>query len=154
MREQGHGTIVNIASAAAAAATKLHVSYSPAQAAIISLSRCMNAWLARAGVAVHCLCPDLTPAGGVGRTAATIFATEDGMTMEEWLQRRFLSRLMEPEELGKAIVELTDKPAGDVWLVGPAGREQWSNVLSTPVKADASYIVEQIRSASLGGSVR
>jgi NAD(P)-dependent dehydrogenase (short-subunit alcohol dehydrogenase family) len=83
---------------------------SPAQAAIISLSRCMNAWLGGAGVAVHCLCPDLTPAGGVGRTAATIFATEDGLTMEEWLQRRFRSRLLEPEELGAAVVELTDNP--------------------------------------------
>jgi hypothetical protein len=88
-------------------------------------------------------------ASGVGRTAATIFATEDGLTMEEWLQRRFRSRLLEPEELGAAVVELTDKPAGDNWLVGPAGLEQWSNVLSSPVKADASDIVEQIRSVSL-----
>jgi NAD(P)-dependent dehydrogenase (short-subunit alcohol dehydrogenase family) len=65
MRRQGHGTIVNVASAAAAAATALHVSYSPAQAAIISLSRCMDAWLAGAGVAVHCLCdPDPGRRGG------------------------------------------------------------------------------------------
>jgi NAD(P)-dependent dehydrogenase (short-subunit alcohol dehydrogenase family) len=127
MRRQRHGTIVNIASAAAAAATALHVSYSPAQAAIVSLSRCMDAWLAGAGVAVHCLCPGLTPAGGVGRTAATIFAAEDGLTMEEWLQQRFQDRLMAPEAVGAAVVELAGDPAGDVWLVGAAGLERWTS---------------------------
>jgi hypothetical protein len=109
----------------------------------------MNAWLGGAGVAVHCLCPDLTPAGGVGRTAATIFATEDGLTMEEWLERRFRKPAPGTRRARRGRRRTHRQPAGDNWLVGPAGLEQWSNVLSSPVKADASDIVEQIRSASL-----
>lgn len=68
MRQHGHGTIVNIAAAAAAAATKLHVSYSPAQAAIISLSRCMNAcWPAPASPSTASARTSPPPAGSAER---------------------------------------------------------------------------------------
>jgi NAD(P)-dependent dehydrogenase (short-subunit alcohol dehydrogenase family) len=135
MRQQGHGTIINIASAAAIAATGRHVSYSPAQAAIIALSRCMNGWLAEPGVAVHALCPDLTPAGGVGRAAATAFAAEGSLTMEEWLERRFAGSLIDADDVGAAVVQLTGNPTGGTWFVGVAGLEDWSSVLSLPVAA-------------------
>jgi NAD(P)-dependent dehydrogenase (short-subunit alcohol dehydrogenase family) len=135
MRQQGHGTIINIASAAAIAATGRHVSYSPAQAAIIALSRCMNGWLAEPGVAVHALCPDLTPAGGVGRAAATAFAAEGSLTMEEWLERRFAGSLIDADDVGAAVVQLTGNATGGTWFVGVAGLEDWSSVLSLPVAA-------------------
>ncbi|MCW2986655.1 MAG: fabG, partial [Conexibacter sp.] len=66
LRDGGAATLVNVASGAVPIASPGHVSYSPAQAALVSFSRCVGAWLAPSGVAVHCLCPDLTPAGGVG----------------------------------------------------------------------------------------
>jgi len=134
MREQGHGTIVNVASGAVIAATRLHVSYSPAQAAIVALSRCMNDWL-EPDVTVHSLCPALTPAGGVGTAAATALAAEDGVTMDEWLEQRFGGSLTDANDIGAAIVALTGKPAGATWYVGADGLEEWNSILSWPVKA-------------------
>jgi NAD(P)-dependent dehydrogenase (short-subunit alcohol dehydrogenase family) len=134
MRSQGSGTIVNVASGAVINASALHVSYSPAQAAILVLSRCMSGWLADAGVTVHCLCPTLTPAGGVGRAAATTFAREQRLRMEEWLERRFGDDLLTAEEVGAAVVELAEEPAGAVWWVSSAGLEEWEGVLSPPAQ--------------------
>lgn len=134
MRAQGSGTIVNVASGAATNASALHVSYSPAQAAILVLSRCTSAWLAEAGVAVHCICPTLTPAGGVGRAAAAVFAREQGLEMDDWLARRFGTDMLAASEVGAAVVELTDERSGAVWWVGPAGLEEWEDVLRAPVK--------------------
>jgi NAD(P)-dependent dehydrogenase (short-subunit alcohol dehydrogenase family) len=134
MRLQGSGTIVNVASGAATNASALHVSYAPAQAALLVLSRCMSGWLAEAGVAVHCLCPTLTPAGGVGRAAVAIFARENGVEPEEWLDRRFGGDRLAASEVGAAVVELADEPSGAVWWIGPAGLERWEGVLSPPVR--------------------
>jgi hypothetical protein len=50
-----------------------------------------------------------SPATAESAAAATTFATEDGLPMKEWLQRRFQSRFMEPEDVGT--VELTQPPA-------------------------------------------
>jgi 3-oxoacyl-[acyl-carrier protein] reductase len=134
MRAQGSGTIVNVASGAVINASGLHVSYSPAQAAILVLSRCMSGWLADAGVAVHCLCPTLTPAGGVGRAAIEIFAREEGLEPGEWRERRFGDGTLSADAVGAAVAELAERPESAVWWVGRDGLEQWEGVLSPPVK--------------------
>jgi hypothetical protein len=73
--------------------------------------------------------------GGVGRAAATAFADEGGLTMEEWLARRFGDSLTDADDVGAAVVELTSNPAGGTWFVGADGLEEWNGILSAPVKA-------------------
>jgi NAD(P)-dependent dehydrogenase (short-subunit alcohol dehydrogenase family) len=126
LRARGGGTIVNLAAAGGGAASSaLHVSYSPAQAALLALSRCTGSWLAPAGVAVHCLCPSITPAGGIGVAAATAFGAEEGLTADEWVQRRLGADAIAPAEVGAAVVALLDEREGGVWGVGPRGLAAW-----------------------------
>jgi 3-oxoacyl-[acyl-carrier protein] reductase len=136
MRARGEGAIVNVASAAAIARTPLHVSYSPAQAAIASFSRCVGAWLAPDGVVVHCLCPSLTPEGGVGRAAAATFAAENGVDAEEWLRRRFDGHTLTAAAVGAAVAELAGVPGdGGAWYLDAAGLTEWELFSATPVAA-------------------
>jgi hypothetical protein len=94
----------------------------------------MNSWLAP-DVTVHALGPALTAAGGVGREAATVFAGGTGLTMEEWLERRFGNSLIDADDVGAAVLELTTTPGGGTWFVGAGGLEEWNGILSSPVKA-------------------
>jgi NAD(P)-dependent dehydrogenase (short-subunit alcohol dehydrogenase family) len=126
MRAEGRGTIVNVASAAAGSvASPLHAAYSPAQAALHSLSACTASWLAPAGVAVHCVCPRLTLAGGVGSAAATKFGATRGITAQEWVERQLGSEALTPTQVGEAVVALLDEPDGRTWTVTPAGLTEW-----------------------------
>jgi short-subunit dehydrogenase len=135
MRARGQGVIVNLASGAVSARSALHVSYSPAQAAIASFTRCVGAWLEPAGVAVHCLCPTLTPDGGVGRAAAAAFAAEQGVAVEDWLARRQPRRLT-AAAVGAAVVELAGRPgSGGAWHLDADGLAEWDLFAATPVAA-------------------
>jgi NAD(P)-dependent dehydrogenase (short-subunit alcohol dehydrogenase family) len=135
MRARGGGVIVNVASAAANARSALHVSYSPAQAAIASFTRCVGAWLEPDGVAVHCLCPSLTPDGGVGRAAAAVFAAEEGIDVEKWLAHRRPHRLT-AATVGDAVVELAGRDGGGaVWHLDADGLAEWDLFAATPVAA-------------------
>jgi NAD(P)-dependent dehydrogenase (short-subunit alcohol dehydrogenase family) len=125
-RAQGGGTIVTLAAAAAGtAASPLHAAYSPAQAALLSLSRTTASWLAPAGVAVHTLCPSLTPAGGVGDRAAKKFAAAEGITEEEWIARWLGGKTISADDVGDAVVALLGKDEGDTWSVSPGGLVEW-----------------------------
>ena len=72
-------TVVNVGAGAAALGTPLHTSFAPGQAALLSLSRCLGAWLAPRGVVTHCVHPSLTLDGSIGRTAATAFGAREGL---------------------------------------------------------------------------
>jgi NAD(P)-dependent dehydrogenase (short-subunit alcohol dehydrogenase family) len=106
-------TVVNLASGAVTAAGPLHTSYSPGQAALLSLSRCLGAWLAPRGVVTHCVCPSITSAGGVGRTGLAVFgaAADSGLTAET---------------AGAAVLELVGVRDGGDWMLGPAGLQAWT----------------------------
>lgn len=132
MRAEGRGTIVNLAGAAAGTVSSpLHTAYSPSQAALRSLSDCTASWLAPAGVAVHCLCPSLTLAGGVGNAAATGFGAAEGITTREWIARRMGSETLTPAEVGNAVVALLEQRESGTWNVSPAGLAPWEPVAAT-----------------------
>jgi NAD(P)-dependent dehydrogenase (short-subunit alcohol dehydrogenase family) len=133
MRDRGRGVIVNIASGAVAARSRLEVSYAPAQAAIVALSRCTAAWLAPAGVTVHCLSPTISPHGGVGRAGATTFAAEAGVTLEEWFARR--GGVLDADGVGAAVAELVGEPEGATWHVDAGGLSRWDVLVPPPVVA-------------------
>jgi 2-deoxy-D-gluconate 3-dehydrogenase len=133
MRERGRGVIVNVASGAVMARGRLHVSYAPAQAAIVSLSRCTAAWLEPAGVTVHCLSPDISPHGGVGHAGATTFAAEQGVTLDEWFERR--GAVLDAEGVGVAVAELVGEPDGATWHVDGGGLARWDVFVGPPVLA-------------------
>jgi NAD(P)-dependent dehydrogenase (short-subunit alcohol dehydrogenase family) len=131
LRAHGAATLVNVAAGAVAAATPGHVSFSPAQAALVSFTRCVGSWLAPSAVAVHCLCPDLTPAGGIGVTAAAAFGAPSGLTGADWLERRFATPRLVPDDVGGAVVALAEeRDAGEWWLTADA-LVRW-NVLTAP----------------------
>jgi NAD(P)-dependent dehydrogenase (short-subunit alcohol dehydrogenase family) len=119
-------TVVNLAAGAVVAGTPLHTSFSPGQAALLSLSRCLGAWLAPRGVATHCLSPSLTLEGGIGRTAAAAFGAQEGMSAEAWIARRFGGSMLTAAEAGDAVVALTGEREGGDWVVGPFGLHRWS----------------------------
>jgi NAD(P)-dependent dehydrogenase (short-subunit alcohol dehydrogenase family) len=133
MRAARRGTIVNLAGAAAGTVSSpLHTGYSPSQAALYSLSRCTASWLAPAGVAVHCLCPSLTPAGGVGDAAATGFGAAEGITSREWIERQMGGVTLTPAEVGDAVVALVEEPDSATWKVSPAGLARWEPAQRRP----------------------
>jgi NAD(P)-dependent dehydrogenase (short-subunit alcohol dehydrogenase family) len=133
MRARGSGVIVNVASGAIVARSRLHVSYTPAQAAIVALTRCTAAWLAPAGVTVHCLSPTISPHGAIGRAGATTFAAEEGLTLDEWFERR--GAVLDAEGVGFAVAELVGEPEAATWHVDAAGLARWDVLVPPPVLA-------------------
>lgn len=122
MRAEGGGAIVNLAGASAGSvASPLHSAYSPSQAALFAFTRSTARWLAPAGVAVHCLCPTLTLAGGVGEAAANRFGASEGISPQEWVERRIGPETLTPADVGEAVLALVAEPEGGVWGVTPGG---------------------------------
>jgi len=130
LRAQGSGTIVNL-SGGIHASSPHHVAYTPAKLAIVGFSRCVASEAADAGVAVHCLCPDITPEGEVGRIAIETFAAERGLTGEEWLARFGPQPPSGASVVGEAVVELIGRPSS-VWYVGAAGLAAWDAITPFP----------------------
>jgi NAD(P)-dependent dehydrogenase (short-subunit alcohol dehydrogenase family) len=129
MRAERRGTIVSLAGAAAGTVcSPLHTAYSPSQAALHSFTCCTASWLAPAGVAVHCLCPSITLAGGVGDAAATRFGAAEGITPRAWIERRMGSATLTPADVGDAVVALLEQPDSGTWNVSPAGLTPWEPV--------------------------
>jgi NAD(P)-dependent dehydrogenase (short-subunit alcohol dehydrogenase family) len=126
-------TVVNVASGAVVAGSPLHASYSPGQAALLSLSRCLGAWLAPRGVATHCLAPSLTLHGGAGRSAAAAFGAPAGLSAEEWFERRFGAEMLTPAMAGDAVLALTAERDGGDWVLGPFGLHRWSPLAAPEV---------------------
>lgn len=117
MRSQGGGTIVNVVGAKGGVmSSPMHLSYSPAQAALLSLSRCTANVLEPAGVTVHTLFPALTPRGEIGRVAAPALGVE------------FEDDVLEPDQVGAAVLALLGERQGGEWRVGPGGLSPGSGV--------------------------
>lgn len=117
LRTQGGGTIVNVVGAnGGALSSPAHLSFSPAQAALLSLSRCTATVLEPAGVAVHTLFPALTPSGEIGRTAAAVLGVD------------FDDDVLTPDQAGDAVVALLHEHDSGEWRVGPGGLSPVSGV--------------------------
>lgn len=110
MGAQAGGTIVNVVGALGGKPTSPpHLSFSPAQAAQLTLSRCSATLLEPAGVVVHTLFPGLTPAGGIGRTAAPALGVEFGEVT------------LTADHVGDAVVQLLSERHSGEWRVGTGG---------------------------------
>jgi 3-oxoacyl-[acyl-carrier protein] reductase len=131
------GTVVNVSSGAVVAGTPLHASFSSGQAALLSLSRCLGAWLAPRGVVTHCVAPSLTLEGATGRAGAEAFGAQAGVSGEAWFERRFGAEMLTPAAAGDAIVTLTAERDGGDWVLGTFGLHRWSP-LSPPSVTDWS----------------
>jgi NAD(P)-dependent dehydrogenase (short-subunit alcohol dehydrogenase family) len=124
MSERRGGMILNVASSAAWAAYEQLVSYAPGKAALVAFSRCLDAYAAPSGVAVHCLCPTLTPETSLGRQAIEAHAEHFRVSPEDYIDRYVAKPLLTPQMVGEAAIKLADVRPGDVWLVAGSGLQR------------------------------
>lgn len=131
LREQGSGTIVNLSSGAISATSPHHLAYTPAKLAVVGFSRCLASEVAGSDVTVHCLCPDITPEGDVGRLAIEAFSAERGLSAGQWLERSGPKPSSSAAAVGDAVVDLLGEPSG-VWHAGGAGLASWDAIAPPP----------------------
>ena len=124
MAQRRRGAIVNIASIAGMRSMPLHA-YSPAKAAVISITGNLAAEWGRAGVRVNCVSPGYT------RTPALQAAIDRGeRDVSSLIALSALGRMVEPEDIGRAVAFLCSAEAGAItgvnlpvdcgWLVTPS----------------------------------
>ncbi|MFD4838513.1 SDR family NAD(P)-dependent oxidoreductase [Achromobacter sp. NPDC058515] len=105
MAQAGYGSIVNVASVAGMRSMPLHA-YSPAKAAVISLTECLAGEWGRSGVRVNAVSPGYTV------TAALRDQMERGLRDPEKLTRNSaLGVLIQPEAIAHAIAFLLSDEA-------------------------------------------
>lgn len=121
MAQQGHGTIVNIASITGMRSTPLHA-YGPSKAAVISMTECLAAEWGRSGVRVNAVSPGYTRTPALERAVSG----REG-TVQMMAENTALGRMIEPSEIANTVVFLTSDassaitganlPVDDGWLV-------------------------------------
>jgi NAD(P)-dependent dehydrogenase (short-subunit alcohol dehydrogenase family) len=74
----------------------------------------------------------VTLAGGVGKAAATGFGAAEGLTAEEWIERRLGTETLTPAQVGDAVIALLESESG-TWSVTPAGLEEWDPIAAPVV---------------------
>jgi NAD(P)-dependent dehydrogenase (short-subunit alcohol dehydrogenase family) len=101
MYRQGHGSIVNVASASVFGVSRRLAPYVASKAGLIGLSRVAAVEAGPHGVRVNVVCP--------GRTDTPLFAAYargDGPPLEQLVGAIPLGRMAQPRELGEALVWL------------------------------------------------
>jgi len=107
MIAQGHGSIVNVASAAAFRARRGQVAYSAAKGGVVAMSRVLALEGARKGVRVNVVAP--------GPTATdTILGTFDRQQAKAFGERLVPGRWVEPREVAAAIAFLCSDAASGI----------------------------------------
>lgn len=101
------GTIVNISSIAAFAATRpeIHVGYDATKAGIIGLTRTLGVEWAKHGVRVNAVAPGYT-----NTELLQTVGSDSPETVEAWLSQTPQARLMEPEDIAN-VVHFLSSPA-------------------------------------------
>ena len=108
MALRGCGAIVNIASIAGMRSMPLHA-YAPAKAAVISITECLAAEWGRSGVRVNTVSPGYT------RTPALQGAIDRGQRdATSLVNNSALGRMVEPEEIAKAVAFLASAEAAAI----------------------------------------
>lgn len=108
MARRGRGAIVNIASITGMRSVPLH-SYAPAKAAVLAMTECLAAEWGRSGVRVNAVSPGYT------RTPALQNAIDRGERDTGALEANAaLGRLVEPEEIARAVAFLVSEDAAAI----------------------------------------
>jgi NAD(P)-dependent dehydrogenase (short-subunit alcohol dehydrogenase family) len=108
MLPRGRGSIINIASIAGMRALPLHA-YSPAKAAVISMTGCLAAEWGPNGIRVNAVSPGYT------RTPALQNAIDRGERDVSLLERNAaLGRLVEPDEIARVVAFLASPEASAI----------------------------------------
>lgn len=101
MTEQGHGTVVNVASDAARVGSSGEAVYSACKGGIVAFTKTLARESARSGITANVVCP--------GPADTPLFATmsEDSPKLRASLERAIpLRRLAQPEDLANAVAFL------------------------------------------------
>jgi NAD(P)-dependent dehydrogenase (short-subunit alcohol dehydrogenase family) len=122
MAARGRGSIVNIASIAAAASMPLHA-YSPSKAAVVAMTQCLAAEWGRSSVRVNAVSPGYT------LTPALQQAVEKGERAVGALDNSALGRMARPEEIASVVA----------FLAGPAA----SAVTGVNLPVDCGWLIAQ-----------
>ena len=128
MRERGAGAIVTVASTAGRAGVPYTTAYTASKHAVIGLTRAVAAELAGTGVRVNAVCPTFVRTEMTERSVAHIVA-RTGRSAEQaqaaLAAASPLGRLLEPEEVADAIVQLASPAAaaisGQAWVIDGGG---------------------------------
>ncbi|MEU7638669.1 SDR family oxidoreductase [Streptomyces sp. NPDC039016] len=102
-RGQG-GHIVNTASAAAFQPSRILPAYSASKAAVLMLSECLRAELARQGIGVTAICPGLVNTGITGTARFTGVSAEEEKRRQAKAARMYGMRNYPPEKVADAIL--------------------------------------------------
>ena len=115
MTEQGHGTVVNIASDAARVGSSGEAVYSACKGGIVAFTKTLARESARAGITANVVCP------GPADTPLFASISEDSPKLRSALERAIpLRRLAQPEDLANAVA----------FLASPASRYITGQTLS------------------------
>ncbi|MBC3191790.1 glucose 1-dehydrogenase [Pseudonocardia sp. C8] len=107
MAEQGHGSVVNIASDAGRVGSSGEAVYSATKGGIIAFTKTTARELARSGVRVNCVCP--------GPTDTDLLASFAGEKLRNALVKAIpLGRVGDPADVANAVVFLAGDEAGFV----------------------------------------
>lgn len=118
---QRSGSIINISSMAGKTARPGSAAYSASKTGVIGLTRSVAMELAPYGVTVNAVCPGATLSEML-RNVASQRSTREGVTVEEWLQKRAdacpMNRLAEPWEIAGVVAFLASEDSR--YLTGQA----------------------------------
>lgn len=121
MMAQKSGSIINISSMAGKTSWPASAEYSASKSGVIGLTRSVAMELASYGATANAVCPGNTLTEMVKHVASQI-APGEGITVEEWLQRRAndcpMKRLAEPWEIAGVVAFLASADAR--YLTGQA----------------------------------
>lgn len=131
LRQQGRGSIINIASMAARTSWPATAEYSASKSGLIGLTRSVAMELAPHGVTANAVCPGNTHTPMVERVSGIIGARQ-GQTGPEWLAMRArdcpLGRIAQPWEIAGVVAFLASDDAR--YLTGQAIEVDGGMVLS------------------------
>jgi meso-butanediol dehydrogenase/(S,S)-butanediol dehydrogenase/diacetyl reductase len=105
MREQGGGSIINVASISGLAGDYALDAYNASKGAVVNYTRNLAVTYARKGIRVNAVCP------GLVLTQMTLPTINDPEERDHWLDRIPIRRGAEPEEIASVIAFLASPEA-------------------------------------------
>jgi NAD(P)-dependent dehydrogenase (short-subunit alcohol dehydrogenase family) len=117
MLERGWGRVVNVASVAGRVGSRYTSAYAASKHAVLGMTRSAAAEMAGTGVTVNAVCPGYVNTPMTDGTLEQIMG-RSGMTRDDALEAMLATlsqkRLVEPDEVGDAVLYLCGQDAGSV----------------------------------------